>query len=450
MAETSTEHLKRVLNPIHLWAIAVGLVISVEYFGWNLGWAVSGTIGLLIATLVITLMYITFIFSYTELTASIPHAGGAFAYAYRAMGPFGGLIAGYATLVDFLVATPAVAVSLGSYLHFLYPVIPITAAAMGFNVLFILLNMLGVKESATFSVFITILAVVELMLYLGIVSPHFKMVNYLTNPMPFGWAGVFAALPFAVWFYLAIEGVAMVAEEVENPKRNIPRGYISAIVTLVVLALGVMIITGGLTDWHKLSHLDYPLPEAIGIVLGKGNGLTKVFASIGLFGLIASLHGIILASSRQVFAMARSGYLPRMLSDINRRFKTPHWALVISGIVSSIFIYKFKTDQIIMLSVLGAVVMYIMSMLSLFILRKKEPRLNRPFLAPVYPVFPAIALVICVVCLFATIYFNPDMSLIFAGGLVIVLLIFIVMGKHKVALTEDMMSAPMDDEVINH
>ncbi|NVM65560.1 ethanolamine permease [Mucilaginibacter sp. SG538B] len=450
MAETSTEHLKRVLKPIHLWAIAVGLVISGEYFGWNLGWAVSGTIGLLIATLVITLMYITFIFSYTELTASIPHAGGAFAYAYRAMGPFGGLIAGYATLVDFLVATPAVAVSLGSYLHFLYPAIPIAEAAMGFNVLFILLNMLGVKESATFSVFITILAVIELLLYLGIVSPHFKMVNYLTNPMPFGWAGVFAALPFAVWFYLAIEGVAMVAEEVENPKRNIPRGYISAIITLVVLALGVMVITGGLTDWRKLSHLDYPLPEAIGIVLGKGNGLTKIFASIGLFGLIASLHGIILASSRQVFAMARSGYLPRMLSDINHRFKTPHWALVVSGIVSSIFIYKFKTDQIIMLSVLGAVVMYIMSMLSLFILRKKEPRLSRPFLAPMFPVFPAIALVICVVCLFATIYFNPDMSLIFAGGLVIVLLIFIVMGKHKVALTEDLMSAPMDEKVINH
>jgi ethanolamine permease len=449
MAETSTEHLKRVLKPIHLWAIAVGLVISGEYFGWNLGWAVSGTIGLLIATLVITLMYITFIFSYTELTASIPHAGGAFAYAYRAMGPFGGLIAGYATLVDFLVATPAIAVSLGSYLHFLYPAIPITGAAMGFNILFILLNMLGVKESATFSVFITILAVVELMLYLGIVSPHFKMVNYLTNPMPFGWAGVFAALPFAVWFYLAIEGVAMVAEEVENPKRNIPRGYISAIITLVVLALGVMIITGGLTDWRILSKLDYPLPEAIGIVLGKGSGLTKIFASIGLFGLIASLHGIILASSRQVFAMARSGYLPRMLSNINHRFKTPHWALVISGVVSSIFIYKFKTDQIIMLSVLGAVVMYIMSMVSLFILRKKEPRLSRPFLAPVYPVFPAIALIICIVCLIATIYFNPDMSLIFAGGLAIVLLIFITMGKHKVALTEDMMNAPIE-EVINH
>lgn len=447
MAEKSTEQLKKVLKPVHLWAIAVGLVISGEYFGWNLGWGVSGTVGLLMATLVITLMYIAFIFSYTELTTSIPHAGGAFAYAYRAMGPFGGLIAGYATLVDFLVATPAVAVSLGSYLHFLYPGIPVTEAAVGFVAVFIVLNMLGVKESATFSVFITILAVIELMLYLGIVSPHFKTSNFLADPMPFGWSGVFAALPYAVWFYLAIEGVAMVAEEVDNPKKNIPRGYISAIITLVVLALGVMIITGGLTDWHKLSHLDYPLPEAIGIVLGKGNGLTKVFASIGLFGLIASLHGIILASSRQVFAMARSGYLPKVLSDINHKFKTPHWALLVSGAVSCVFIYKFKTDQIIMLSVLGAVVMYIMSMLSIFILRKKEPRLNRPFTAPFYPFFPAIALVICVVCLLASVYFNPDMSLIFAGGLALVCIIFVALGKHKVALDEAMMNAPVEESI---
>ena len=439
MAAVPTEQLKRVLKPVHLWAIAVGLVISGEYFGWNLGWAVSGTIGFLIATLVITLMYITFIFSYTELTTSIPHAGGAFAYAYRAMGPIGGLIAGYATLIDFLLASPAIAISLGSYLHFLYPTIPIMQSAMLFNVAFIILNISGVKESATFSVFITILAVAELLLYMGIVSPHFKMDNYLSNPMPFGWAGVFAALPFAVWFYLAIEGVAMVAEEVKEPKKNIPRGYISALATLVILALGVMILTGGITDWRKLSNLDYPLPEAIGIVLGKTNGLTKIFASIGLFGLIASLHGTILASSRQVFAMARSGYLPRGLANINHRFKTPHWALVAGGVVSFVAIYSGTTAQIIVLSVLGAIVMYMMSMMSLFILRKKEPRLERPFASPFYPVFPATALIISVVCLFAIIYFNVLVSLIFFAGLVVVILAFMLMGKHKVQLTDEFM-----------
>ena len=435
MADDGKQQLKRVLKPVHLWAIGVGLVISGEYFGWNLGWAVAGTIGLLIATVVVTIMYITFVFSYTELTAAIPHAGGAFAYAYRAMGPFGGLIAGYATLIDFLLATPAIAVSLGSYLHFLYPLIPVTQSALIFNAVFILLNIWGVKESAVFSVFITILAVAELLLYMGIVSPHFKMSNYLTNSMPFGWAGVFAALPFAVWFYLAIEGVAMVVEEVKEPRKNIPKGYISAIVTLVFLALGVMILTGGITDWRKLSALDYPLPESIGIVLGKSNGLTKIFAGIGLFGLIASLHGTILASSRQVFAMARSGYLPRSLGQINKQFKTPHWALIAGGAISFIAIYNGTTAQIIILSVLGAVTMYMLSMLSLFILRRKEPNLERPFTSPFYPVFPAVALIISFICMVAIIYFSVMVSLIFFAGLAVAIIIFMLMGKHKVKIS---------------
>lgn len=437
MAGSTTQQLKRVLKPVHLWAIGVGLVISGEYFGWNLGWEVSGTIGLLIATLVVTVMYITFIFSYTELTSAIPHAGGAFAYAYRAMGPFGGLIAGYATLIDFLLATPAIAVSLGSYVHFLYPEIPIMQSALTFNVVFILLNVSGVKESATFSVFITVLAVAELLLYMGVVAPHFKMDNYLSNPMPFGWEGVFAALPFAVWFYLAIEGVAMVAEEVQEPKKNIPKGYISALATLVFLALAVMILTGGITDWRKLSKLDYPLPEAIGIVLGKSNGLTKIFASIGLFGLIASLHGTILASSRQVFAMARSGYLPTGLAAVNQRFKTPHWALIAGGLISFIAIYTGTTAQIIILSVLGAVTMYMMSMISLFLLRRKEPGLERPFISPFYPVFPAVALFLTVVCLVAIIYFSITISLIFFAGLLGAFVIFMAMGKHKVKIDSD-------------
>jgi len=439
MIKTSAETLKRTLKPIHLWAIAVGLVISGEYFGWNYGWGVAGTIGFLIATLIITVMYITFIFSYTELTTSIPHAGGAFAYSYRAMGPFGGLIAGYATLIDFLLATPAIAFALGSYLHFLYPAIPVLQSALFFNVVFIFINILGVKESATFSVFITILAVAELMLFMGVIGPHFKMANYVSNPMPFGWTGIFAALPYAVWFYLAIEGVAMVAEEVKDPERNIPKGYISGLATLTFLALGVMILTGGITDWRKLSSLDYPLPEAIAVVLGKGNGLTKIFASIGLFGLVASFHGTILASSRQVFAMARSGYLPRGLAKINHRFKTPHWSVIAGGFVSFVALFTGTTSQVIILSVLGAVVMYMMSMISLFILRKKEPGLSRTFKAPFYPVFPAIALILSTVCLVAIIYYNLMVSGIFLAGLAAAIILFIIMGKHKIAIMDDVM-----------
>lgn len=439
MLKPAAETLKRTLKPIHLWAIAVGLVISGEYFGWNYGWGVAGTIGFLIATLIVTIMYVTFIFSYTELTTSIPHAGGAFAYSYRAMGPFGGLIAGYATLVDFLLATPAIAFALGSYLHFLYPSVPPLQSALVFNILFILINISGIKESAAFSVFITILAVAELLLFMGIIAPHFKMTNYLNNPMPFGWTGIFAALPYAVWFYLAIEGVAMVAEEVKEPEKNIPKGYISGLATLMFLALGVMVLTGGITDWRKLSNIDYPLPEAIGIVLGKGNSLTKIFASIGLFGLIASFHGTILASSRQLFAMARSGYLPHFLSRINHRFKTPHWSVIGGGFVSFAALFTGTTSQVIILSVMGAVVMYMMSMVSLFILRTKEPALHRPFRSPFYPVFPAVALLLAIICLIAIIYYNLMLSYVFFAGLALSVLVFILTGKHKAKIKDDVL-----------
>src|SRR5690606_10843546 len=203
MNDQNSTALKKVLKPIHLWAIAVGLVISGEYFGWNYGWDVAGTIGFLIATLIITLMYITFIFSFTELTTSIPQAGGPFAYAHRAYGWLGGIIAGYATLIEFLIAPPAIAFALGSYALFLDPSISVVPVALGCYIIFTLINLLGIKESATFSLVVTILAVGELLIYLGIIAPSFSMQNYLTDPMPFGWEGVFEALPFAIWFYLA-------------------------------------------------------------------------------------------------------------------------------------------------------------------------------------------------------------------------------------------------------
>ena len=423
--------LKKVLKPIHLWAIAVALVISGEYFGWNYGWGVSGTVGFLIATLLVTVMYVTFIFSFTELTTSIPQAGGPFAYAHRAFGWWGGLIAGYATLVEFLIAPPAIAFALGSYTHFLYPSVTVLETAFACYVIFISINMLGIKESAMFSLVVTLLAVGELLLYVGIIAPSFSYETFVTDPMPFGWSGVFAALPFAIWFYLAIEGVAMVAEEVEDPKRTISKGYILGILTLVILALAVMIFTGGIAHWKLLSTIDYPLPAALGIVLGRDNSWTQLFASLGLFGLIASFHGTIIGYSRQIFALSRSGYLPSFLGLVNARFQTPHWALLTGGLIGCLALSLGTTDQVIILAALGAVVMYIISMAALFVLRKKEPNLERPFIVPAYPYFPFIALVLSVVCLIAIVWYNLVLSLWFFAGLLILMGIFVLSGKYK-------------------
>ncbi|WP_025763757.1 ethanolamine permease [Dyadobacter tibetensis] len=426
MSQETNSSLKKVLKPIHLWAIAVGLVISGEYFGWNYGWGVSGTVGFLIATLIVTVLYITFIYSFTELTTSIPQAGGPFAYAHRAFGWWGGLIAGYATLVEFLIAPPAIAFALGSYTHFLYPSLSVLHVALSCYVIFIGINLLGIKESATFSLLITILAVIELLVYIGIVAPHFSYETFVTDPMPFGWPGVFAALPFAIWFYLAIEGVAMVAEEVEDPRRTISLGYIYGILTLVFLALGVMIVTGGITHWSTLSQIDYPLPAALAIVLGSDNSWTHLFASLGLFGLVASFHGTIIGYSRQIYALARAGYLPRFLGIVNKRYQTPHWALLAGGAVGCAALILGQTDQVIVVAALGAIVMYMISMVALFVLRLKEPNMDRPFIAPFYPYFPAIALILSALCLIAIVYYNPFLSLYFFIGLLIVSGIFTI------------------------
>ena len=408
--------LQKALTPLHLWAIAVGLVISGEYFGWNYGWAVAGPVGFLVATLVVTVLYVTFIFSFTELTTAIPQAGGPFAYAHRALGPLGGFVAGYATLVEFLFAPPAIAFALGSYGHFLNPALPVLGTALGCYAAFTLINLLGIKESATFSLVVTVLAVAELLLFMGLVAPDFRVRNFLAHPVPVTLPGVFAALPFAIWFYLAIEGVALVAEEVAEPRRTIPRGYGYGLLTLVGLALGVMVLAGGVGDWRRLSSIDYPLPKALSLVLGKASPWTKFFASIGLFGLVASFHGTIIGYSRQIFALARAGYLPGFLARLNGR-KTPHWALLAGGAVGCLALLSGRTDQVIILSVLGALVMYVVSLLSLFALRRREPELLRPFAVPGYPVVPLVALALCLVSLAALVYYNLLMSGVFLAGL---------------------------------
>ncbi len=426
-----TGHLKPTLNAWHLWGLAVGLVISGEYFGWSYGWASAGTLGFMITAIVVAVMYTTFIFSFTELTTAIPNAGGPFAYANRAFGPTGGFIAGFATLVEFVFAPPAIAMAIGAYLQVQFPGVSAKTMAIGAYVIFMTLNIIGVRTAATFELIVTVLAIFELLVFMGVVAPSFSVANFVAH----GWAGqdtfsplaisgMFAAIPFAIWFFLAIEGVAMAAEEAKDPKRTIPIAYIAGIITLVLLAIGVMVFAGGVGDWRKLSNINDPLPQAMKVVVGDSSAWLHMLVWIGLFGLVASFHGIILGYSRQIFAQARAGYLPAYLAAIHPRFGTPHRAVLAGGVIGIAAIFSDElfsfggqtlTANIVIMAVFGAIVMYIMSMLSLFVLRKKEPTLARPFPAIGYPVFPAIALVLAVVCLGAMIYYNTLLAAVFAG-----------------------------------
>ena len=402
-----------------LWGLGVGYVISGMYFGWNLGLEKGGTLGLAIATVFIILMYVTFTFSYTELACAIPKAGGGFDYATRAMGKDLGFISGMAQNIEFIFAPPAIAFAIGAYFNLFFPQLPVLAIAIFAYLLFTALNIYGVKAAATFELVITILAVGELLLFSGITLPHLEIKNLQQNAFPNGWQGVFAAIPFAIWFFLAIEGVANVAEEAVNPQRTMLVGFGSAIVTLVVLCILTFISSVGVAGWEAIvykpdgSTSDSPLPLALNKIVGGNNVLYHLLITIGLFGLIASFHGIILAAGRASLEFGRVRMAPAFLGKIHPRFQTPANALLINMIIGIVALLTGKTAEIITISVFGALTLYIVSMVSLFQLRKKEPGLERPFKVPMYPVFPIVALIIAIVSFVAMTIYNLKLALIY-------------------------------------
>ncbi len=419
MANSSSQ-LPRTLGPVMLWGLGVGYVISGMYFGWNLGLPEGGTMGMAIATCLIILLYITFTFSYAELACAIPRAGGVFDYATRGLNKDIGFVAGMAQIIEFVFAPPAIAAAIGAYFHYFFSDVPVTEIAIIAYLLFTGLNIYGVKAAAGFELGVTILAVFELLLFSGITLPHFHISNLRHNELPHGWAGMWACIPFALWFFLGLEGVANVAEETIRPQRNVLLGFGSALATLIVLCVLVFISSIGVGGWEKIVYppggggaSDKPLPMALSQITGDSGIWFHLLITIGLMGLVASFHGIIMAAGRATFEFGRVGYFPPMIGKINKSFKTPANALLVNMCIGIIALLTGKTDEIITLSCFGALVLFILAMASVLALRKKEPGLERPFRVPFYPAFPIIALVIAIVSLVAMITLNINLSLIF-------------------------------------
>ncbi len=428
------------------WLLLAGLgvayVISGDFAGWNFGLEQGGWGGLLIATVLMAIMYTCMVFGLAELASALPVAGAGYAFARRALGPLGGFATGTAILIEYAIAPGAIAVFIGGYVEAL-GLFGLTSGWPVFvacYVIFVGIHLYGVGEALRVMFVITAIAVVALLVFVVGMIPQFDPGKLLDIPatdaagassfIPFGYAGILAAFVYGIWFFLAIEGVPLAAEEARDPKRDMPRGIIAAMLVLLVFAALMLLLAPGGAGSSTIQSSDNPLPEALRAATGESSILADFVNYAGLAGLVASFFSIIYAYSRQLFALSRAGYLPRALSVTGGR-KTPILALIVPGVIGLLLAGITKDGALLInIAVFGATVSYVLMMLSHIVLRRREPDLERPYRTPGGTLTTGVALVLAVCAVIATFFVDVRAAGITAAIFLVALVYFWLYSRH--------------------
>ncbi|MFV8166272.1 MULTISPECIES: ethanolamine permease [Mycobacteriaceae] len=425
------------------WLLLAGLgvsyVISGDFSGWNFGLEQGGFGGLLIAVVVIAAMYFCMVLGLAELSSALPAAGGGYTFARRALGPWGGFATGTAILIEYSIAPAAIATFIGGYVESLglFGIHKGWWVYLAAFVIFIGIHLAGVGEALRLMFVITAIALLGLVIFAVSAIGHFDVANLTdiapdtaalgaSSFLPHGYLGIWAAIPFAIWFFLAVEGVPLAAEETANPERNVPRGIIAAMTVLIVTCVTVLFLTAGAGGADAMSTVDDPLVQALG---GTGTA-AKLVNYIGLAGLVASFFSIIYAYSRQTFALSRAGYLPTSLSVTNKR-KAPTLALIVPGIIGFLLSLTGHGDLILNMAVFGAALSYVLMMISHIVLRVREPEMKRPYRTPGGIVTTGFALVVAVVALIATFVVSPVAAGLCLAVFCAFMLYFALYSRHR-------------------
>lgn len=366
---------------------------------------------MLIALVVMTAMYAGLCFSIAEMSPALPHTGGAYSFARTAMGPWGGYITGLAENMEYILTPATIVVGIGGYLGAIFNTPKSWEPGWWIvcYVVFVGLNVFGVALSFRFSVFIALAALIVLMVFWIGAIPHVDFKRYAFDVPS---KGFLPALPFALWLYLGIEQLPLAAEESHDPKRDMPKGILYGLLTLIVCSFLTMILSAAIAPGAaKLGASQEPLVLSFQTI--AGSEWTKLFALVAVIGLVASFHTILYAYGRQIYSLSRAGYFPQWLSVTSSRHQTPVRALVSGsalGMAAALGIYFFGQNSqvgaiLLNMAVFGAVLAYILQMASFLILRKKN--MERPYVSPLGIAGAWVAILISAVTFFV-LFLNPD------------------------------------------
>jgi ethanolamine permease len=459
--------LKKYAGVWSLWALGVGAVISGHYSGWNLGLASGGWGGMFIATIIISLMYLGLTFSIAEMSPALPHTGAAYSFARTAMGPWGGFITGLCENVEYILTPAVIVYFIGSYLTGIFETSEVMQPFwwIAGYIIFVGLNVVGVELSFKVTLVVTLAALAVLVTFWGMALPEIDFSRWALNIgadgrllssghgafLPLGIGGALAALPFAVWLFLAIEQLPLAAEESVDPKRDMPRGIIFGMFTLIVSAFLILFLNPSLpgVGSHALGQSGEPLLDGFKALFGSGTA--KVLALIAIVGLISSFHTIIFAQGRQIYSLSRAGYFPTILSVTHGTRKTPHVAMIFGAVTGlSIMLVIFTWlgadtgsavigGTLLNMAVFGAMCSYVAQGVSFIILRRHHSHIERPYRSP----FGNPGAWVTVIIALVTIYYQLSDPTYRAGvtGVAawfgVAILYFAFIGRHKLILSPE-------------
>jgi APA family basic amino acid/polyamine antiporter len=332
----SKAELKRALGLFDATAISIGAIIGAGIF--VVTGIVAGLAGpSIIVSIVVAGVIASFnALSFAQLSAYMPKEGGGYEFTYRLISPYAGFLAGWMWVFSNIFIGAAVSLGFAQYLAALIPFLPVEAVAATVCLLFTFLNYVGVRQSAMVNDALVVAKISILLFFiaLGLSFIHFSNFNPF---VPKGFSGVLEGAALIFFAYGGYARVTVVAEEVKDASRTIPRAIILSLIISTVLYMFIGFVAVGLVGSQSLAASGSPLAGAIGVT---GNSLAVFVVSLGAMIATASvLLMSILGVSRMSFAMARNGQLPTFLSRIHPRFQTPYYAILITGLLSSVLVF---------------------------------------------------------------------------------------------------------------
>lgn len=440
--------LKKTLGALELTMLGVGAIIGTGIFVLT-GVAAADYAGpALVLSFILSGLACTFAaLCYAELSAMIPISGSAYTFGYVGLGEIWAWLIGWDLILEYCIAVSAVAIGWSGYIVNLLSAVGINipaafASAPGSGgivnlpamliiVLISGLLLAGAKESAKLNNILVAVKIIVVLLFIALGVSHVKPDNW-TPFMPYGWGGVFSGAAIVFFAFIGFDAVATAAEEVKNPQKDLPKGIVGSLLICTVLYIAVSAILTGMVPYLDFRDNAAPVAYALASVgINWGSALVSVGAVAGITSvLLVMTYG----STRLFFSLSRDGLLPKVFSDVSAKTGTPVKSTILVMIACSLVAGFFPIGKVAELVNMGTLAAFVIVCISVIILRKRRPELERPFKVPLVPLVPLLGVAFC---LFLMTQLPAFTKIAFIIWIAIGLVIYLVYGRNHSVLNSE-------------